>query len=154
MTGTEPSSGPSVELGLMNQQIIATRANASHFGPDLTRRDRGGRIKKNANIPHETAGSPPHDVTESPGNRSKETLFYLDDREATEVMLLGDFTDWERRPIRMTRDDNGVWLAKVPLLTGAHYYRFIVDGQWRDDPGCNERVATPFGSSNAVRHVA
>jgi hypothetical protein len=28
-----------------------------------------------------------------------------------------------------------------------------VDGEWRDDPNCTERVPNPFGSENCVLHV-
>ena len=34
-----------------------------------------------------------------------------------------------------------------------HNYRFLVDGQWQDDPACTIRVANPFGSENMVREV-
>lgn len=72
---------------------------------------------------------------------------------AETVLLVGDFTHWEKDPIRLQRQAGGVWRTKVPLPPGKHHYRFIVDGVWRDDPEAATRVANPFGSEDAVRDV-
>lgn len=72
---------------------------------------------------------------------------------ARSVQLVGDFTNWQERPIPLQKEPNGVWRAAIRLEPGTHYYRFIVDGQWRDDPECSLRVPNPFGSQNAVRQV-
>ena len=72
---------------------------------------------------------------------------------ASDVQLVGDFTRWQERPIPLCRESEGVWRAKVELPPGAHHYRFLVDGQWRDDPECATRVPNPFGSQDAVREV-
>jgi hypothetical protein len=37
---------------------------------------------------------------------------------------------------------------------GRHEYRFIVDGQWTDDPLCSAFVSNPFGSLNCVLRAA
>ena len=36
---------------------------------------------------------------------------------------------------------------------GSYEYRFVVDGQWVDDPEVNELIPNPFGSANAVLEV-
>lgn len=73
--------------------------------------------------------------------------------DATSVMLVGDFTDWKAKPLPMTRKRGGVWTVKVKLQPGTHHYRFLVDGNWRDDPECTVVVPNPFGTHNAVRQV-
>ena len=80
--------------------------------------------------------------------------FHFTAPEATSVSLAGDFTHWQQEPIPMRRDHNGVWTATVALTPGRHAYRFIVDGEWRDDPECTIRVANPYGTQDMVRHVA
>ena len=70
------------------------------------------------------------------------------------VMLVGDFTHWERRPISMKRDAGGIWAASVALEPGTHHYRFMVDGEWADDPECTIRVPKAFGSQDNVSKVA
>ncbi len=73
---------------------------------------------------------------------------------AMSVQLVGDFTHWKDRPISMQKDTHGVWRASVALDPGEHHYRFLVDGEWRDDPECSVRVPNPFGSQDAIRQVA
>ncbi len=72
---------------------------------------------------------------------------------ATSVHLVGDFTNWQERPIPLRKETNDVWHASIRLAPGTHYYRFLVDGQWRDDPACRQHLPNPFGSQDAVRHV-
>ena len=40
------------------------------------------------------------------------------------------------------------------LKPGTYRYRFLVDGEWRDDPECELRVANPFGTQDALLLVA
>jgi 1,4-alpha-glucan branching enzyme len=72
---------------------------------------------------------------------------------ALSVQLVADFTHWEKSPISLKRDRDGVWRTAVELAPGTYHYRFLVDGQWRDDPECTLRVPNPYGGSNAVRKV-
>jgi 1,4-alpha-glucan branching enzyme len=67
---------------------------------------------------------------------------------------VGGFTHWQERPIQMHKGANGVWTATVELEPGTHHYRFLVDGQWRDDPECALHVPNPYGSQDSVRQVA
>ena len=87
-------------------------------------------------------------------NRSIKQTFQLVAPAAKSVVLAGDFTQWRERAIPMQRDHNGIWSASVGLAPGAHRYRFIVDGEWRDDPECNRRVPNPFGSQDMLREAA
>jgi 1,4-alpha-glucan branching enzyme len=72
---------------------------------------------------------------------------------ALSVQLVGDFTQWQSKPISLQKSNNGVWLTTVKLAPGAHHYRFLVDGEWRDDPECTLHVPNPYGGRNAVRQV-
>ena len=83
----------------------------------------------------------------------KTETFALEAAEAARVQLVGDFSEWEQQPINLKKQKNGVWKATIPLLPGPHEYRFLVDGQWQDDPQCAARVPNPFGASNCVRNV-
>jgi 1,4-alpha-glucan branching enzyme len=73
---------------------------------------------------------------------------------ATSVMVVGDFTHWRDNPVSLHKAADGIWRATVSLEPGEHHYRFLVDGEWRDDPECALRVPNPFGSTDAVRVVA
>ncbi len=85
--------------------------------------------------------------------KKKET-FTLLEPNATSVQLAGDFSDWDKKPVALKKDRNGLWKATLSLPTGPHQYRFLVDGRWRDDPACQKRVPNQFGGSNCVREVA
>jgi hypothetical protein len=53
----------------------------------------------------------------------------------------------------MVQDEEGVWKAEVDLEAGEYEYRFIVDGEWQDDPGCEERCDNVFGTCNCLVRV-
>lgn len=84
----------------------------------------------------------------------KSQTFSFTAPSAISVQLVGDFTRWQERPIQMRKGADGIWHASVELAPGPHHYRFIVDGEWRDDPECTVRVPNPYGSHNSVRQVA
>lgn len=88
------------------------------------------------------------------GAKDKRTqAFSITAPTAMSVQLVGDFTHWKDEPVNMRKGKNGVWHASVQLGPGEHHYRFLVDGQWRDDPECILRVQNPYGGHDSVRQV-
>jgi 1,4-alpha-glucan branching enzyme len=85
---------------------------------------------------------------------SRKQSFHFTAPAATSVLLAGDFTQWQKRAVPMRRGKDGIWSAAVSLSPGPHSYRFIVDGEWQDDPECTIRVPNPYGTQDMVRHVA
>jgi 1,4-alpha-glucan branching enzyme len=83
----------------------------------------------------------------------KQQLFSIKAPTATSVMLAGDFTQWQEKPIQLKKEPTGVWRASVELAPGTHRYRFIVDGQWCDDPTCALHEPNPYGSRDAVLQI-
>jgi 1,4-alpha-glucan branching enzyme len=73
---------------------------------------------------------------------------------AASVLLAGDFTHWQKNAVPMQKAKDGAWTATLGLSAGKHTYRFIVDGEWRDDPDCTVRVANPYGGQDMVRQVS
>lgn len=92
-------------------------------------------------------------IYENPLEGLRNTEFRMEAPEATSVKLAGDFTEWEKAPLDMVQSYDGTWFTIVPLLPGTYSYRFIVDGQWLDDPHCAAHVPNPFGSEDAVMSV-
>ena len=80
-------------------------------------------------------------------------VFRLEAPLAQSVKLAGEFTQWEKLALNMKQGRNGVWEIEVALAPGRHFYRFLVDGQWQDDPLCTRREPNPFGTNNAVIEV-
>jgi 1,4-alpha-glucan branching enzyme len=73
---------------------------------------------------------------------------------ALSVQLVGNFTHWQKQPVQLKKESDGIWRTTVQLEPGTYYYRFVVDGQWHDDPECTLRVPNSFGSENMIREVA
>lgn len=86
-------------------------------------------------------------------NHAKQQTFRITAPSAVSVQLVGDFTHWQECPINMQKEADGVWQATAELQPGKHHYRFLVDGQWRDDPECALQVPNPYGSQDSVRQV-
>jgi 1,4-alpha-glucan branching enzyme len=86
-------------------------------------------------------------------SKKKET-FSFSAPDALSVSLVGDFTNWKKQPISMKKDGTGIWKASVSLDPGTYHYRFLVNGEWRDDPECTLRVPNPYGGEDAVRSVS
>lgn len=75
-------------------------------------------------------------VMENTETLTAEQLFSFRDAEASQVMLIGDFTHWRRSPIPLHQQSTGIWQTKVALTPGVHYYRYLVDGELADGPEC------------------
>lgn len=79
----------------------------------------------------------------------KRATFKLDAPQAREVFIAGSFNDWNpsERPLKLAK---GVWTTVIMLEPGWYEYRFVVDGQWCDDPKATERKPNEHGTENCV----
>jgi 1,4-alpha-glucan branching enzyme len=84
---------------------------------------------------------------------SRKEIFRIVAQDAQHVLLVGDFANWQERPIPMIKGWDGSWTATVILPRGRHQYLFIVDGNLREDPDCSKRVPNSSGGFNMVRVV-
>jgi hypothetical protein len=80
-------------------------------------------------------------------------VFRLEMPTAQTVKLAADFTGWDKNPLDLSPSGNGIWKITVALPPGRYAYRFLVDGEWHDDPQCVECEPNPFGTANAVAEV-
>ena len=87
------------------------------------------------------------------GNHRKARRFSFSAPAALSVQLVGDFTHWKEQPIPLLKGADGIWRANVALKPGEHHYRFLVDGEWREDPECTLHVPNPYGSQDSVLQV-
>ncbi len=88
------------------------------------------------------------------GSHGQKQAFAFSAPDAGSVQLVGDFTHWQEHPINLQKSADGTWRTTVELQPGTHHYRFLVDGEWRDDPECPLRTPNPFGGENMMRQVA
>ncbi len=83
----------------------------------------------------------------------KRITFKIEAPEANEVSLMGDFNDWDAKTHTMKRDKKGIWNKIVMLTPGKYEYKFLVDGQWKNDPENEQTVPNRFGTHNNVLKV-
>jgi 1,4-alpha-glucan branching enzyme len=86
-------------------------------------------------------------------DKTKKVQFELLAPEAQKVYLTGDFNNWDPKTSRMKKDKKGIWKTVLSLTPGRYEYRFLVDGNWENDPACCDCVPNEFGSQNCVRIV-
>ena len=67
---------------------------------------------------------------------------------AKKALVAGSFSNWE--PIRMRRQKDGAFVSVVPIPSGTHEYKFLLDDQWVVDPDNNAWAMNPFGTVNSV----
>jgi 1,4-alpha-glucan branching enzyme len=77
----------------------------------------------------------------------------LEKPKAQQVILMGDFNQWNPKTHPMCRDKNGLWRKTVRIFPGRYEYRFLVDGEWHNDPHNTLRCSNSFGSENNVIEV-
>jgi len=86
-------------------------------------------------------------------NPIKKVQFEFLAPEAQEVYLAGNFNNWDANAHPMKKDKKGTWKTAFSLKPGRYEYRFLVDGNWRNDPVCSCCVPNEFGSQNCVRMI-
>ncbi len=68
--------------------------------------------------------------------------------DAKKVIVAGSFNKWNEQLFKMYKIENG-WELKLQMKSGEYEYRFIVDGQWMEDPTNPDKVLNEFGEYNS-----
>ena len=90
---------------------------------------------------------------QSKNTQKRRITFKLDASGAKDAVLVGDFNSWDVKKHRMKRDDKGRWTKIVTLAPRNYEYKFIVDGEWQNDPNNNQVVPYSFGTFNNLLTV-
>ncbi len=85
------------------------------------------------------------------GARAVKIEFY--ERSARSVFIAGSFNNWKPSEQALEGNAKGKWETTLMLAPGQYEYRFIVDGNWIQDPLCKEAIPNPFGGLNSVLRV-
>ena len=86
-------------------------------------------------------------------NKKKVTFKFKGPENAHEVKVAGTFSNWDQGAIMMAKGKSGEWKAQIPLDPGAYEYKFLVDGNWYNDPAADKQVPNMWGSENSLRIV-
>ena len=73
--------------------------------------------------------------------------------EARQVFLAGEMTDWDAGKREMRRDASGTWHVTLDLEPGQWLYKFVVDGQWVQDPATQDHDADGQGGQHSFVFV-
>ena len=85
-----------------------------------------------------------------PALEEQEIILKYIDPIAREVKLAGNFNDWRPDATPLKNTGAGEWMVRLMLRSGQYEYRFVVDGQWREDPQVSQRMPNPHGGFNSV----
>lgn len=70
-------------------------------------------------------------------------------KDAKKVILAGSFNHWKEHQIRMTPNDSG-WEITLDLAQGIYEYKFIVDGDWMEDPANPLKIMNQHHTWNSI----
>lgn len=86
-------------------------------------------------------------------NENGNVEFFLEDHtKAKNVILSGTFSRWDEHFLEMKPTEKG-WELTLDLRPGEYQYKFIVDGDWIEDPANEDKVINEFGGYNSVLKV-
>ena len=86
--------------------------------------------------------------------KQQKVTFSVEAKIAKEVVLIGDFNDWNPKTHPMKNGGNGRWKRVVTIPPGRYEYKFLVDGKWTEDPRNDQKSPNCFGTFNSVLNVA
>ena len=66
------------------------------------------------------------------------------------VSVAGEFNNWDVAADPMVKQADGSFRLVKKLNPGRYAYKFVVDGQWKPDPGAKETVDDSFGGKNSL----
>jgi len=117
-----------------------------------------------ASVAMELAASPPEQQTQAEdkgdaakSGSSREVIVRFEDPAAGDVRIAGDFNGWvpDRgvRSLIASEGQNRVWTKILNLEPGTYQYRYVVDGEWREDPANPKSAPGPTGQPNSILNV-
>jgi 1,4-alpha-glucan branching enzyme len=80
----------------------------------------------------------------------RRVFFSLKAPDAKAVSVVGDFNGWRADLHPMKMNDTGEWGKQLFLPPGRYEYKFVVDGQWWEDPACEQKSQNQYGTCNSV----
>ena len=91
---------------------------------------------------------------ESKGQTKKRIVtFKVRALAAKDVILVGDFNNWNAHEHPMKKDDEGFWKVTVLLAPGRYEYKLLIDGRWWEDITGVNSIPNPFGTLNKLLFV-
>ncbi len=135
-----PSTEPNNQEGSSEpgQEPTSTPDDAGTGAPEGSSQD---------NTPSDTS-APPDSTT--PPKKCGDTTFRYDTQGQTisAVYVAGSFNGWNPQADAMTNTQGSIWEVTLTLPEGDHQYKFVVDGNWINDPSNNNKAPDGLGGFN------
>ena len=100
---------------------------------------------------------PPEEIVARPAatpGGEREVVVRYRDPAASDVRIAGDFNGWvpdkNVRSLVQAEGIERVWTKILHLPPGTYHYRYVVDGEWREDPDNPQAAPGPVGGRNSV----
>ena len=85
-----------------------------------------------------------------PSSEQKRICLELYAPDAQMVFVAGSFNGWQESTMPLYKQTGDRWVVELMLDPGKYEYRFVVDGEWSDDPLSSAYISNPFGGLNCV----
>ncbi len=82
-----------------------------------------------------------------------ETILSVKAPEAKEVYLAGEFNNWKLDEHSRMEQNNGCWTKRLVLNKGKYRYRFVIDGNWAEDPDNPSRQMNAYGTMDSLIEI-
>jgi chromosome partitioning protein len=90
-------------------------------------------------------------VNQAQARAIKGCTFSYAGQTAKEVYVVGDFNNWSiEQTFMLNAKEKGRWEKRLDLKPGKYRYKFVVDGQWVQDPQNSQTETNPFGGVDSV----
>ena len=74
--------------------------------------------------------------------------------DAKEVYLAGEFNNWKLDENSRMEQTNGCWTKHLNLNSGKYRYRFVIDGNWSEDPANPLTQLNSYGTLDSLLEVS
>lgn len=115
-------------------------------------------LEVEAQGPPEIAQSLPEESRVEQTAAPRQIEVHFRDEDASDVRIAGDFNGWiPDKGVRSLIETSGktrVWTKVIQLPPGTYEYRFVVDGEWQEDPENPRSVTSTAGRSHSVLVVS
>jgi chromosome partitioning protein len=73
--------------------------------------------------------------------------------DAKEVFIAGEFNNWKLDESSRMEKTNGCWTKRLNLDSGKYRYRFVIDGNWSEDPANPATQLNSYGTLDSLLEV-
>ena len=143
------SAEPMVEATCSHADSNAIDPTPASLAPTSSNALREEPISEDPNVPAPRSGTLDHLYGVRATSRG--ILFVQPAGSAKAMAVAGDFNYWSPLANPMSLNASlAVFEVIIPLSTGAHQYRIVVDDQWMADPHNDLRQLNSYGEPNSV----